>query len=129
MKHSRILLISLALLAVLQAGSASAAAGVLTIPAGTKVIETRAFYGLNQVTQVVLPDGITDIGDEAFGGSVNLEEVEVSRAFWDARTAEELLALETRIFRAVRLHIWFRGRSWSRQIRPCSATVRAAAMR
>ena len=44
-------------------------ADVLRIPEGTKVIEEEAFYGDTSLDEVVLPDGIQEIGPRAFAGS------------------------------------------------------------
>lgn len=50
----------------------------LTIPAGTTVIETEAFYGDSSIQTVVLPEGVLTIGPRAFADSgvtkVNLPE-------------------------------------------------------
>ena len=46
-----------------------ALAGVLNLPAGTKVIEEEAFYGDTSIDEVVLPDGVEEIGERAFAES------------------------------------------------------------
>ena len=79
-------------LTVLLWTGAAAAAGTLTLPADTKVIEEQAFYGLTGVTEVVLPDGVLpeDIGNGAFGGSESLRAVEVSSDFLNGMTEEQI---------------------------------------
>ena len=47
----------------------NALAGVLTLPAGTKVIEEEAFYGDQSIDEVVLPEGVEEIGPRAFEDS------------------------------------------------------------
>jgi len=53
-------------------------ADVLTLPLGTKVIEEEAFYGDKSLDEVVLPEGIKTIGENAFANSslkkINLPE-------------------------------------------------------
>ena len=47
----------------------SALASTLIIPAGTKNIEEEAFYGDTSLDEVVLPEGVEEIGERAFGDS------------------------------------------------------------
>ena len=49
--------------------TATAFASVLTLPAALKTIGARAFYGSASVDEVVIPDGTTSIGEEAFANS------------------------------------------------------------
>ncbi len=49
--------------------SVPALASVLTIPSGTKVIEEEAFYCDKSLDEVVLPEGIEEIGPRAFANS------------------------------------------------------------
>ena len=47
----------------------SALADVFTLPTALKVIGDRAFYNNTSMTEVVIPDGATSIGEEAFANS------------------------------------------------------------
>ena len=49
--------------------SGSALADVLKLPAGVKVIEEEAFYGVQSIDEVVLPEGVEEIGPRAFADS------------------------------------------------------------
>ena len=46
-----------------------ALAATLTLPTGVKVIEEEAFYGDDSLDQVVLPEGVEEIGPRAFADS------------------------------------------------------------
>ena len=52
----------------------SALADTLEFPPGLKTIEDEAFYGDQSLDKAVLPDGIQDIGNKAFGNS-GLKEI------------------------------------------------------
>ena len=54
----------LALIAALCA--ASALADTLTLPASTRTVEAEAFRGDTSLSEVLLPEGLTAIGDFAF---------------------------------------------------------------
>ena len=58
------LAIFLALAAALCA--ASALADTLTLPASTRTVEAEAFRGDTSLSEVLLPEGLTAIGDFAF---------------------------------------------------------------
>ncbi len=74
-KTTLILLCAAVLMAAL-AVSASAEDGVLTLPAGTTVIEAEAFSGLHEVSRIDLPATVESIGDSAFRDSGNPAEPE-----------------------------------------------------
>ena len=46
-----------------------ASASILTLPEGTKIIEEEAFYGDTSIDEVVLPEGVEEIGERAFAES------------------------------------------------------------
>ena len=54
--------------------------GVYTIPAGVKTLTSGAFAGSKGLTRVVIPDRVTNIGEEAFNGCGALQSIEVSEA-------------------------------------------------
>ena len=91
------LFLTVFLLAALAVSAAVAAEGTLELPPDVTDIEEQAFYGLTDVTRIVLPDSVQTIGDEAFGGSESLLEVEVSSAYLDENDAEAFAAEETRL--------------------------------
>ena len=66
-KSAIILLIALLLCAAMSASMAET--GTLTLPKGTKSIQAEAFRNDKSVKKVVLPEGITSIGANAFTGS------------------------------------------------------------
>lgn len=51
-----------------------AAAGVITWPAGAKIIESRTFYGDQSLDSVVIPENVEEIHSEAFADS-SLREI------------------------------------------------------
>lgn len=53
--------------------------GVLTveIPAGTVTVSQSAFYGVDYVTRVIIPESVTKIGDYAFENCGTLEEAQI----------------------------------------------------
>ncbi len=58
------------LAAILLTVSSAALASTLALPASTRVIEAEAFYGIDlSDTEVILPDGIENIGSKAFAGT------------------------------------------------------------
>ena len=65
---------------LLAAGGMAEEAGVLFLPADLTEIGPEAFYGLKDVTKVVLPAGVGEIGSGAFGGSESLKEIEIGSA-------------------------------------------------
>ena len=65
-KRSRILFLTIVLLAALSLASALADNGVLTLPTDTTVIEAEAFRGVTGAGQIDLPAGVTEIGANAF---------------------------------------------------------------
>ncbi|MBR4501140.1 MAG: BMP family ABC transporter substrate-binding protein [Clostridia bacterium] len=74
MKKPVILLFLLACLAL--SVHAFAAAGTLSLPAGTQTIESEAFRGCKSLTGVLaIPDGVTEIGAYAFAGCTRLTGV------------------------------------------------------
>lgn len=42
--------------------------GVAIIPEGTTVIENRAFDDCAELTDIIIPDSVTSIGESAFAG-------------------------------------------------------------
>ena len=50
--------------------------GILIIPEGTSKIASGAFYGIKQIKKVVIPSTCTYVGEKAFDGCTELEEVE-----------------------------------------------------
>jgi len=71
----RMMALLLAVLMCVQPLAASAQ-NVLTLPSATKVIEAEAFSGLEAVDEIVLPEGVEEIGSRAFAdstvGAINL---------------------------------------------------------
>ena len=49
----------------------------LVIPDGTTDIGQYAFLGCKSITNVIIPDGVTSIGDCAFQGNVNMTQVTI----------------------------------------------------
>ena len=74
----RMALLIVLLLSVLYATVVFATDGTLVLPEDLEIIEPQAFYGLSDVTTVIVPDCVEEIGDQAFGGSTSLRIVEVS---------------------------------------------------
>ncbi len=75
-----ILILTLAITLIL--GAASADDGVLTLPADTVIIGEQAFYGTDAEI-IILPEGVTSIGNGAFGGSQSLRKVYVPYSLMD----------------------------------------------
>ena len=69
----------------------------IIIPENVRTIGDQAFYGLANVTRIVVPDSVETIGDQAFGGSNSLLEVEVAPALTGDGSSEAIAALEERI--------------------------------
>lgn len=80
--------------------AAPALAAVLVLPEGTKVIGEEAFFGDTSLDEVVLPDGIEQIGDRAFAESslnrINLPESlkEIAESALDHGKEIEVTALK-----------------------------------
>ena len=74
-----------------------ASAEKLVIPADVKIIDVEAFYGDTSLDEVVLPDGVVEIGERAFAESgltmINLPESLVKIAD-DAFDPDVMLAVE-----------------------------------
>lgn len=75
--------------------------GVVTLPAQlngnwVKRIDARAFEGLEGLTEVVLPEGLREIGEEAFAGCTGLRRVVIpdSTSLVDARAFAGCTALQ-----------------------------------
>lgn len=70
MRRKQIVLLALltALLSLF-AATATAEAGVFTLPSSMKTIKAEAFYGDDSLYQVILPNGVTTIGSKAFAYS------------------------------------------------------------
>ena len=51
--------------------------GAYTIPSGTSVIGTAAFYGCSGITQVIIPSSVTTIGVDAFNSCSDLVSVDI----------------------------------------------------
>ena len=98
-KRNRKLFVMLAaLLVLLLVTVASSADGTLDLPEELEIIETQAFYGLEDVFSVYVPDGVRTIGNEAFGGSDSLQVVSVpSGLLEDPEDTDEIAALAARI--------------------------------
>lgn len=84
-KWQIILIWTLAACALLVAGTALAES-TLTLPEDVTVIEEQAFWGTDAET-IVVPAGVTSIGDGAFGGSARLHVVYVPDSLMDRETA------------------------------------------
>ena len=65
----RIVVLSLLLCALLLGGAAAEEYGILTLPAGLKVIEEEAFLNDTSLEAVVIPEGTARIDSMAFAGS------------------------------------------------------------
>ena len=47
----------------------------IVIPAGIKNIGNDVFFGCESLTSVVIPDGVTSIGEQAFGDCYSLKNI------------------------------------------------------
>lgn len=54
--------------------------GTCLIPVGTKTIEKDAFINCTELTHVVIPDTVTEIGPNAFYGCTNLKEIRLPKS-------------------------------------------------
>ena len=79
------LVITAVLLLALSAGSALAEQGVLKLPSGLKTLEEEAFMGDTSLQEVLLPEGLTAIGDRAFADS-SLQRVYLPESLTDIGT-------------------------------------------
>ena len=76
---------------------------------GTKYIMSEAFYGLEALVSVTLPDGLVEIGDRAFEGATSLVEITIpstvtsvgKRAFLNCRALVSInVAAENNVYRS-----------------------------
>ena len=51
--------------------------GTCAIKPGTKVIAEEAFYDCKNLSEIILPSSVTNIGDSAFQGCMNLSRIEI----------------------------------------------------
>ena len=93
----RILALMVILTMLLADGSVMAAANVLTMPTGLKIIEEEAFCGDTSIDKVVLPEGTTEIRARAFANST-LSEINLpdSLTYIDETAFDGLAGLTVR---------------------------------
>ena len=75
-KYLSILLVLVTLLTSIPFAALAEALATITLPNSLKVIEEKAFYGDTSIEKVVVPEGATEIGSEAFADS-SLVEIEL----------------------------------------------------
>lgn len=72
--------------------------GSFTVKEGTKRIEVDAFSGCEEITEIIMPDSVTEVGSAAFWNCTGLESVKLSenlkkiedRAFYNCTSLENI---------------------------------------